>query len=202
MITDLVIPRENENELILEARKLGYQKIILLYSPKEYEEKLALARELAGLYQNFRVEAGVIIDSTKAKNLNNYQKKLRCLTVGRGFSPQFFRKNTISSVFELELSSTGGSKYRSSGLNQVLCMEAVRSGTKLGISISEVINSGDAEILGRIVNNIRIAQKYGMEITAASLARAPYEMRSPHDIRGLLRTLGVSGENAARSLEQ
>ncbi|MEM3877543.1 MAG: hypothetical protein QXW07_03475 [Candidatus Woesearchaeota archaeon] len=193
MLTDIVIPKQDEKDFIIRARSLGYKGIMLLYHPKEYEEKLQLLREISGLYQDFSISAGILIESTKAKNINQYNRRFNCAMIGRGFSPNFFKKNQVSMIFELETSSTGSSKYRSSGLNQVLCSEAIRNGKAIGISASQILeNEASSEILGRILRNIKIAQTYKVPIRAASLAETPDNMRNPYDILSLLRELGLN----------
>ncbi|MCX6711225.1 MAG: hypothetical protein NTZ02_04015 [Candidatus Woesearchaeota archaeon] len=197
---DIAIPSENEEELIKEARALGYSGIILLYSPKEFEKKSGLISDIANIYQGFSPAAGLLIDSTKAKSLVSYRQLMRKagFIAARGFSNQLFEEKGINLIFELEEQKKDFSTFRNSGLNQVLCGEARKNRMAVGISFSEIAEAGSrqTEIIARAIQNITLCQKYGVALYAASFAKSPEMMRNPRDIKSLMLTLGMRQQNA------
>jgi len=196
---DIVIPNGNEEELIAAGKRLGYSGLILLYHPKEFPEKAAALEELKKKNPDFSLKAGLLIDATKAKSIRSYRELLRKseFTAGRGFSPQLFEEKGINLIFGLEEQKKDFSTFRNSGLNQVLSLLAKKNRTAIGISLSEIAESGEkkTEIIARAVQNIALCEKYGVEIIAASFAAAPELMRNPRDIKSLLLTLGMNEQS-------
>ena len=193
---DIVIPSGNEEELIVMGKKLGYSGLILLYQPKEFIEKLAFAEELKKKNPEFSLKPGLLIDATKAKSIHSYRELLRKaeFIAGRGFSPQLFEEKGINVIFGLEEQKKDFSTFRNSGLNQVLSLLAKKNKTAIGISLSEIAESGEkkTEIIARAIQNISLCEKYGVGIIAASFAAAPELMRNPRDIKSLLLIMGMN----------
>ena len=85
-------------------------------------------------------------------------------------------------------------KQKDSGLNQVLCKLAKKNEIKIGFSFSDLLNADDekrAIILGRMVQNVILCNKYGVDMIIGSFAKNKYEMRSPNDLIAFGRLLGM-----------
>jgi RNase P/RNase MRP subunit p30 len=80
--------------------------------------------------------------------------------------------------------------YRRSNFNQVLAKIAKETGKTYIIDFShilEITGKKRALLLGRIMQNIRICQKYKVPISIATFATSKDELRNPKDLQALLR---------------
>lgn len=168
---DIVMPNNNEKEFIAMAKKLGYTGLIFVYDkPQKIEIK-----------SDFLIYPGILCKN-KIKNadfvlLNSNKRNLL--------------KKKPNAIYGIE-----GKKdfihQKDSGLDQVICKEMNQHNISYFIAFSNILNSENrAGLLGRIMQNIRLCQKYNVSIMIASLAREPFEMRNPHDLIAFTRTLGV-----------
>ena len=83
-----------------------------------------------------------------------------------------------------------------------ICRFACKNGVIAAFSFSSLLNSGNSPLfLGRIRQNIKLCRKYGVKTAIASLSDNPFWMRSPHDLKALLLSLGMDTENAKKSIE-
>ena len=79
---------------------------------------------------------------------------------------------------------------RASGLNHILCNLARKNNITIGFSFTSILNAKDRhQILGRIMQNLRICKQYKVKTIIASFATNPYEMRSMHDLASLFKLL-------------
>ena len=84
--------------------------------------------------------------------------------------------------------------YKDSGLNQVLCKLAKKNNIKIGFSFSDVLNSEDKEravILGRMVQNVYLCNKYKVDMVIGSFAKDVNDMRNDKDLIAFARLLGM-----------
>lgn len=91
---------------------------------------------------------------------------------------------------------TGGDKLnqKNSGLNQVLCRLAKENKVKIGLSFNDVLNSDGtkrAVILGRMVQNAMLCNKYKVDVVVGSFANNKYELRMAKDLVAFGRLLGL-----------
>jgi len=178
MNIDVVIPNGNEKQLISTAKNLGFDGLIILYEkpPKEINEK------------NFIIIPAELSEKHIAK------RKGILFSRGHENTRWIFEKLKPSAVFNLELGmEKDRMSHRSSNLDQVLCKIAKRNKIKIGFNVSMMIY-GDKKILGRVIQNIRLCQKYDNDCFFASFARNPNEMRACHDMKALALALGMSTE--------
>jgi RNase P/RNase MRP subunit p30 len=197
---DIVIPNRNEEEFIARAKTLGYSGLIFLYIQKDIF--YGIEKSKAGSEEGFKCSAGLMVDSTKAKSLQSYSEAIKAcgLAVGRGFSQQLFESKAIRMIFELETQKRDFSTFRNSGLNQVLSMIAKKKGMEIGFSISEILEASAeerADIIGRMMQNLWLCEKYEVKMRFASFAKEPMLMRSICDIKSLMRCIGA-GERAIK----
>lgn len=106
-------------------------------------------------------------------------------------------------LYDLETSERKDAHhFRSSGLNHVMCRLA--GTTRIAISLSLMHLARPAhkpELVGRIMQNIRLCRKYDVRMFVGSFATKPTDMRSPHDVAALLRVLGMNADQATDAQE-
>lgn len=84
--------------------------------------------------------------------------------------------------------------FRNSGLNDVLCVLAKRNKVSIGFSFSEVLNlDGEKriDILARMRQNVKLCNKYKVDMIVVSLATEPYEQRGKEALKSFGRVLGM-----------
>ncbi len=169
MNTDLVVPQNNEEAFAQMAQRLGYTELIYAYEKPPKEMKVNFPHQIA-------------LFSTKKGNY---------LTVGQ--SCLDLEKGKINFLTNLELeASQDKHHHRQSGLNQVYAALAKKQKTVYCVNLHLLLTSKEPEkILGRVMQNVRICQKYGIEIQILSFAANPYEMRSLKDLQAFGRVLGI-----------
>jgi hypothetical protein len=166
MTFDIVIPDGNEKEFEKNAKKLGIDTLIFLYdkAPKDSKRKV-----------------GIITDK---------KIKTKHLVFSRGNERDrwIFEKQKPNVVFDLEFESKKDkTHFRNSGLDQVLGKLAFKNDIMIGFNFSKLLKSSKKGIiLGRIMQNIKICEKYKTKYFMASFAKDPSEMRSPFDLKCLL----------------
>ncbi len=90
---------------------------------------------------------------------------------------------------------------RDSGLNQVLCALARKNQVAIGFSFSGILNAKyGANLLGKIMQNIRLCRKYKVRMVFASFAKNKFEMRNANDMLAFCRVLGMGGREAKDAL--
>jgi len=118
-------------------------------------------------------------------------KKGNYLTIGQSCTD--LEQGKINFLVNLELeSSQDKHHHRQSGLNQVYAVLAKKQKTVYCINLHLLLTSKEPEkILGRMMQNVRICRKYGVEIHIFSFARNPYQMRDHKDLQAMGRVLGI-----------
>ncbi|MCG2719072.1 MAG: hypothetical protein L6408_09615 [Nanoarchaeota archaeon] len=94
--------------------------------------------------------------------------------------------------------------YRNSGLNQVVCKLAKKRNIAIGFNFNDIlITKGKerAQILGRMMQNVRLCRKYKLGMVLGSFAKDKWQMRARNDMISLGIVLGMHPEEAKKSLE-
>lgn len=195
--TDIAFPNNNEKDFIEIAKRLEIKGMLFCY---EYDK---FKRRSEGI-QNDKIKINYAVFAAP-HNLAKAKALSLPLLINR--NDRFIFEHSFSKgliMFELE----GIAKYdslhsRHSGLNHILCRLAEKNNIALGVSFSQLLNSSPPkrpEILGRAMQNIRLARKYKMKIKLASFARNPYEMRACNDLLSLGTVLGMHPSEAKMAL--
>ena len=95
-------------------------------------------------------------------------------------------------------------KFRNSGLNHVLCKLAKENGITIAFSFNDVLKSKNmlrGQVLGRMMQNVRLCRKYKVRMMVASFAENKYEMRNVKDLIAFGRTIGMNPGEAKKALE-
>ena len=192
---DIVLPRNNEVEFIEIASKLGIKKLYFLYNFDEYNEQKIKLESIKN--HNLNVEIGFIINQ---KNINKAVKYSKLIVAKSSDKDRYLietKKIRLIYGFE-ETQKKDYLHQRASGLNQHMCQLANKNNVTVGFSYSSLFNKNSiltSMIIGRIIQNISLCQKYKVKIMIGSFSDKPFDMRSPYDIKSLFAMLKISGKN-------
>ena len=94
--------------------------------------------------------------------------------------------------------------YRNSGLNQVLCKLARKNDIAVAFNFNEVLKlkgAGRSQLIGRMMQNVRMCRKYGVRMIIASFATNKFELKNPSDLMSFGMILGMTPKEAKDGLE-
>ena len=189
---DIVIPNNNEKEFIAIAEKLGFKGICFLYELKDY---LAKQEKFVNDGKKIKIYNGILVNSKNIRKINTKSKSADAFIVAKSSNNdrEAIEKSNADIIFSLE---EGAKKdfihQRASGLNHILCKLAKENNVIVGFSLSSILNARNKhEILGRIMQNIKICRKFKAKTIVGSFAEKPFEMRSAHDIISLFGILDL-----------
>ncbi|MFH1133970.1 MAG: RNase P subunit p30 family protein [Nanoarchaeota archaeon] len=127
--------------------------------------------------------------------------------VAKPFTPeitQAMERGQVDCVFGFETEARKDDvRQRSSGMNEALVKLMRQKNIAYGIPFPIILSAQGgrrAQLLGRIMQNIRLARKGKLDICLASFAEKPGHMRSPSDLSGFAQSLGLRPEEAKKAL--
>ncbi|MFB6197458.1 MAG: RNase P subunit p30 family protein, partial [Halobacteriaceae archaeon] len=116
--------------------------------------------------------------------------------------PWGFSDDRIDIVFNCEDSEENDhTHYRRSGMTQVHAKRAVENDVTVAFNLQLLFTDHKAKYMGRMMQNVRICQKYDVPMRLISLAEHPKDMRHPKDVEALGRVLGMTDEEARDAVE-
>ena len=197
MLTDIVLPKNNEAEFIQIALKLKLKKIYFLYDFNDYYKD-----EIQKKMQEFENNKHIVIGTgfiVNHKNFNQAWQKSKLLVAKSSDKDRFLMESKkIKIIYGFEdVSRKDRLSQRASWLNHTICELANENKVHIGFTYGPLLNkSGRAAslIIGRMMQNISLCQKYKTRILIASFANNPFQMRSSHDISSLFNLFGMSRE--------
>jgi len=221
MPIDILIPQDNEKELLARAKELGYSDVVFLYPFKSRGEILETKEKLRKLFlaaenqKDFPSEKkkfpntkiGTVIIANRASDL----KKLQSLYLDSDLiAVQTFEENVVRSAATNPLidiicgitTSRGRDhlEYRRGNLNAIVANIMQANKISYGLSFAHLYagkGTGGypsyplAKILGREMQNIRLARRK-IPITIASFASDVWQMRLPENLSAIGRVLGLN----------
>lgn len=164
---DIVVPNGNEKELLDTALKLGYSGLCFVNSDKKMLNCYSALLNKTG-------KADLIIFNT----------------------PEAIEKQ-CDIVFGLENNPKRDILQINSGLNHVLAKLASEKKKIICFDFSSLLKGRRDIIMRRMMQNIKLCQKYKTEMAIASFASSPSELRNPSDIESLFRILGMRNPKKA-----
>lgn len=193
---DITIPKNNEADFIELASKLDLRKLYFLYNFDEYEYKLVKN------HKNINVEIGFIVNQ---KNINKALKESKLLVVKSSDKDRYFiETNKIRLIYGFEeVYKRDYLHQRASGLDHVICNLLNKNNVVVGMSYGSLFNKNPETtslIMGRMMQNIRLCQKYHVKTIIGSFSQKPMDLKASHDIMSLFAVLGMDGKNAKESL--
>ncbi len=161
------------------------------------EDKEILAR-LAELGYSSAMKAVVFRPKNAAdfKQLNKIPSS-ETLVLGSAEEEKLIRKlledKRVDGIMNVEsISGREHTHYRRSNINQVLAKIAYENGKFYCIDFSRILQTSRRHLLlGRIMQNIRILQKYKVPIAIASFSKDVYGLRSEDNLDAFARVIGV-----------
>ena len=205
MFSDIAIPKNNEEEFIEMASKLGIKKLYFLYDFDKYRQE-SLQNKLNSIknHKNIEVEIGFMVNQ---KNLNQAGKLSKLLVVKSSDKGRFFiESKKIKLIYGFEEVQRGDSLHqRTSWLNHTICEIANKNSVSIGFSYSSLFNKNGHEsslLMGRMMQNISLCRKYKVKTIIASFSENPFGMRAPHDVASLFAMLGMDGKRIKESMSQ
>lgn len=193
---DIVIPKNNEAEFIELALKLSIKKLYFLYDFDYYDQE-KVKKKLDSIKSRMEIEIGFIANQ---KNLNKSFHQSKLLVVRSSDKDRFFiESKKIKIIYGFEgVNREDYIHQRASGLNHVLCEMAAKNNVAVGFPYISLFNKTPEEsslIIGRMMQNIKLCQKYKVKIVIGSFSSKPFDLRAPHDIRALFAMLGMGQED-------
>jgi|TARA_B100002003_G_C13953021_1_gene461986 hypothetical protein len=186
MPSDIVFPKNNEKEFLAMAGKLGYDKLIFVYSGKPSKVVSSDVKVSVGKLSNKRGD-GIIVSKVDGDGR----------TILEHVKPSF--------AFGFEWEKVADKHhYRSSGMNQVLCKIAAKNETQIVVPIREILSLKGrerAQVLGRVMQNVRICKKYKVGVKLASFAHTPYQMKGVKELASFGTVLGMDSSMVKKGIE-
>lgn len=186
---DVVIPDNNEKEFIAIARKLGYKTLCFLYTYDDYQSKKKNFSDSADI----KIINGILADSNKLKKIKNEIESEGFFVAAKSSDKdmEIMEGSLANLIFSFEENQRRDFMHqRASGLNHILCSLARKNNITIGFSFTSILNAKDRhEILGRMMQNLRMCKRFKVKTMIASFAKSPYEMRSMHDLMSLFKVL-------------
>ena len=188
---DIVFPKNNEQEFIDLASKLGFSSLVFVYDKPNF-------REISS--KKVKIHYALLLPIAKLNIARS--KKLLAFYKGHSHAREAIERG-FDVVFAVEDDPRPDHlHFRNSGLNHVLCRFAHKNKVKIGFSFSDILNSNNCHILlGRIMQNIRFCRKFKVPMLIASFAKTPFEMRSFFELRAFFEVLGMTSKESASALD-
>lgn len=173
---DVLIPKNNEQELLEKAIKLKYKEIILLTDKIDYK--------LSAPTNNIKIKTAFFL-----KNPADFHKARKKFDFIFSYPERKFFEMKIDYVLGLETSDKKDSfHYKQSPLNQVTAKLCYENNIKLAFDFSLV---NDKIALGRMIQNSVLIRKYKLDFDCFSFASSPSEMHSKNEMKSLFGVLGL-----------
>jgi RNase P/RNase MRP subunit p30 len=191
MFVDIVIPTENELEFVKIAKRLDIDGLLFVYENiKSYKEHFLRIKEKE---TKIKIYSAFLSDGKKILKPKQFD---RLIIKSTEKNRAFFENKNIDLIYDLEnISRNDFIHQRNSGFNHILAKLALEKNISVGINFSSLLNENkdnQIKIMGRIMQNVMLCQKYKVNIKIASFAKNPYDMRSPRDLRALGGCLGMN----------
>ena len=203
MFCDVVFPEGNEKDFVELAGKLDVDALCLAY-PYNGKKSVKDAKvRVAGMQKNGEIILKPVFLTSEKEIYKVHDLDELAVTDASGDSREIIARYRPDIVYNLELSGRKDfAKSRNGGLDKATCQFAEKNGVIAAFSFSAILNSGNLPVLlGRIRQNAMLCRKYGVKTAIASLSSDPLEMRSPHDLRAFLLSIGMHTSNAKSSIE-
>ncbi len=179
---DVLIPKNNEKELIEEAIRLKYKEIVMLTDKKEYK--------LDDSVKTTVTKSKIIIKTAFfLRNPAEFSRVRNKFDYIFAYPERKFFEMNIDYVFNLEMLPEKDSfHFRRTPLNQVTAKLCSEHSIKIAFEYSLVENK---VALGRMMQNSVLIRKYKLDFDVFSFASSVNEMHSKNKMKSLLNVLGM-----------
>lgn len=185
MNIDIVMPSDNEEEFLEVAEKLGYESIIFYYLNEKNIKHIKHAKIKVHIATNTKTKKNDLI-------IKEHDEKDRVK----------IERKEIDILFNLENEKRKDFLHqRASGINHIIAKLCKENKVYVAFSHHAILKAKNkAEVIGRMMQNIKLCRKYAVKMIIASFAKHPYAMRSPHDLKALGIVLGMHPSEAKAAL--
>mgnify|MGYP001579822355 CR=1 FL=1 len=182
------IIRDKSKELQTFAKQFGFKELFLITENSNDNADILLIKQA----KDYRKE---ILAARKKFDV--------VITLGN------FKENRkiVEAVPDVLLSPHNGSKKdfmneRASGLDHIICKIAAENKVVIGIDFSELLHAEQEreQIIGRIMQNIKLCRKYKVKLLLASFASSQLEMRDAYDLLAFAQNISMTPAEAKTSL--
>jgi ribonuclease P/MRP protein subunit RPP1 len=197
---------ESDLRLILEANRLGWAYLNLIYFPDKYhsaqkykkdlEEKLENIEKVTNLKNKTEFEFGIEIN---AGNLNDIRKNSRKYRNKTKFLSVFGGDSTINRIacenIQIDLLSRPYFKRRDCGINHILAKEACENNVAIELCFRDILTSYlsyRAKILSHFREIIKLHQKFKFPLVITTGSSSKFDIRSPRDISAIFSSIGLN----------
>jgi len=207
---DIQIPLNNEAKLIEESKRIGIKQVIFLYPFKKKQDLVAQKKKNNSL-KGIKISTGILLKPQAVSEISRFPKSLyfeadfiACQSTSEKVIRAIVSQPKIDLLVNPE-TDTGKdhTHYRYSNVNQVIAKLSKENDLAYGVDFHRLLSlDSRIKLLGRIMQNIRIFQKYKVPLVIASFASKPEDIRNPKDLSALLRVLGSSYKESKLAIKQ
>ncbi|MBT4334699.1 hypothetical protein HOD61_02685 [archaeon] len=169
-------------------------KQLVLKQNLEFEKKLNIETEV------------VEIIEVQTNNFRSAVQKSKGLVIIKGGNEKINRLAVENKQVDILLSPEDNNRkdsffIKKSGINQVMCRLAKSNGVSIGINFSDLLNSNGKERtirLGRIIQNVKICKKFGVNMVIGTFANNKYELRSNDCLKSFAKVIGMNNSDVKK----
>ncbi len=154
-----------------------------------------------------------IVNVIEESNLDKLRKKTnqaKGLIIVKGLNDKVIRAALENKRVKVLLSPEYEGKndslhFRNSGLNQVLCKLAKKNNIAIGFNFNDILNNDKLtkiNILGKMMQNVRLCRKYKVRMIVGSFAKDKYELRSLDSLRAFASCIGMDGREVKNAFPE
>lgn len=215
MFTDIVFPKDNENEFVAVARELGTNSLCFNYLFSEIsdpEKFILFVKELKKQITLDNPEMSFFFALTANLKESNSQQflQLKKAKIFDFYSHGFFKgvrlaaeKSSFVLLFGIESSFYMDFNFqRNSGLDHIIAKIISDKKKVYGINFHDFLMSEKKHIFfARIEQNLRLCRKFNAKVCLFSGATNPWEMRSYNSLRAFIDLFDCDDLTKKRALE-
>lgn len=204
MYADIVLPKNNEEEFIIIAQRLGYSALFLVYDYQNKKQVEILKEKFSALKHTtkFNLFLALKVKPTEIAKTRKFADLIFCESSEK--NRWLVEKNRNFILYNLEYQQKNDFiHHRNSGLNHILCSFACENNVRIGISFSSLVHAHKktkSVLIGRISQNIKLCRKYKVQLVLSSFANSVYDMKSPYDLQSFGVVLGMQPEEAKKAI--
>jgi RNase P/RNase MRP subunit p30 len=201
MFYDIVFPKNNEKDFISIAEKLDIDGLVFTYPYVDKKTSASAKSKIVLLQKTTKIKLKIAFEATGTKIYKVHDINEIVIAKASENSRDVIARYMPNVAYDLELSAQKDfAKARNSGLDKAICQFANKNSVLVAVSFSNILNSS-AQLIGRVKQNIKLCKKYKVKTMIGSFAKEPYAMRSPHELKAVLLSLGMYTSNAKQSIE-
>jgi RNase P/RNase MRP subunit p30 len=206
MFADIVFPDGKEKDFIKMAERLSIPALALTYEHGNKKDYRPLREKIAALQKKTQVSLFLALQA-KQSDIGRARRFCDLLIVRSTPTDRaVIERKEVDCLFGLEGSHRKDPMhFRASGMNQVIGKIMSDNGIILCMPFSWVLDEDGerrATIIGRIMQNMRIAKQFKVKAAWASFATHPYDMRSMHDMASIGVTFGMDAAQAKDAINE